>query len=248
MPENFTKIEDPTIVLFDDKAPTITTADKLRMEANLLSTGIKQGFADRARDAWDNKAATALEFGTAALIGAGLTVMHNAGGRWGTAAKFATAGLAGLAIGDAVNRLAPTAMAMNDAWHDPSKFDQSKDIVASRLGSAFFDYPLMAAGGFTGASAAARFAPVTLRGSLSEFQAPRNFNDLGKFSTDASAYSPLNARGLAEFTRPMSVTLHTEHRALSIIPIAPISSTEMKLMKDFQPAKFDLKTIIQKHK
>lgn len=246
MPESFSKIEDPTIVLFDDKAPTITTADKLRMEANLLSTGIKQGFTDRARDAWDNKAATALEFGTAALIGAGLTAMHHAGGRWGTAAKFATAGLAGLAIGDVAARLAPTAMAMNDAWHDPSRFDQSKDVIASRLGSAFFDYPLMAAGGLAGSAAAARFAPIALKGSLAEFQPPRNFNDLGKFSTEPGAYSPLNHRGLAEFARPMSVNIRTEQSALSIIPIAPIKSQEIRSIQDIKRLNLDVKAILQK--
>lgn len=105
MPDFIAKPEDSSHLL-TEQAQQYSTADKLRMEADLLSSGIRQGFMNRAQDAWDNKAATALEFGTAAIIGGALTAMHQAGGRWGVAAKFATYGLIGVAVGDVASRVA----------------------------------------------------------------------------------------------------------------------------------------------
>lgn len=234
MPDSFAKEDFSTIVLYDDKAPTITTADKLRMEANLLSSGIKQGFTERAKDAWDNKAATAIEFGTAALIGAGLTAMHQAGGRWGAAAKLASYGLAGYAIGDVASRLAPTAMAMHDTWNDPSKFDASHAVIANRLGSAFFDYPLMAAGGLAGSAAVARFTPFSRPAQFD----PRAIEMFGETNLRPSNIN-LGSRGidsLQQLQKILPMSYRLERTTNIMMPVVPMSTTEIKAHKlNFDP-------------
>ena len=62
-------------------------ADKLLREASLLSTGITSGFVNRASEALSHPGLTALEFGGAAGLAAGLKLMADAGGRWGKAAQ-----------------------------------------------------------------------------------------------------------------------------------------------------------------
>lgn len=245
MPEFASKEDFSTLVRIDDQAPTISVADKLRMEANLLSTGIKQGFSERAQDAWNNKTATAIEFGTAAVIGGALTAMHAAGGRWSAAAKIATYGLAGVAIGDVASRMIPSAMAMNDAWHDPSKFEQSKDVVASRLGSAFFDYPLMAAGGLAGSAAAARFVP-----SMSHQFSPRAVEmfDLNAKPSPGNLRAP-DFSSPTQFGRSLEAfkaqSFITTRSSFSILPIVPVNSTDLQIYKAH--SNFDARTFIKGH-
>lgn len=133
-------------------------AQRLSLEANLLGGGVKDGFMDRLQQARENPGITALEFGAAAAIGAGLTAMHQAGGRWGVAANIAGTGLKWVAIGDVVRRGAPTAYAMVDTMINPKNYAENRAIVASNLGGALFDYPLMMAGGMLG-SKAVSFGP-----------------------------------------------------------------------------------------
>lgn len=126
----------------------------LSREAFLLGGGIKDGFVDRLKEARTNPGTTALELTGAAVVGAGLTAMSLAGGRWGTAARIGTGALEVLAIGDGIRRLAPTAYAMGDTLVNPDHYLENRATVARYLGSACFDYPLMAAGGMVGSAAA----------------------------------------------------------------------------------------------
>ena len=72
-----------------------------------------------------------------------------------------------MALGDAARRLAPTAYAMNDTYMNPKNYSENRALVANNLGTACFDYPLMAAGGFIGAKAVDlvpnSFASITAR-------------------------------------------------------------------------------------
>lgn len=255
MPDFIAKPEDSSHLL-TEQAQQYSTADKLRMEADLLSSGIRQGFMNRAQDAWDNKAATALEFGTAAIIGGALTAMHQAGGRWGVAAKFATYGLIGVAVGDVASRVDPTAMAMHDTWNDPSKFEANQSIVANRLGSAFFDYPLMAAGGLAGSATAARLMPhfakpVTFQNSIREpgFQPWNEPNLLSSEArgiiadikgTNVGLRNQLPAAITEQLKIPMSFRIE-QATTTRLMPIVPISSSEIKMNNP----KFDPKTFIK---
>jgi hypothetical protein len=124
----------------------------LSREAYLLGGGIKDGFMDRLQQAKENPGLTALEFGGAVAIGAGLTAMSMAKGRWETAANIATKGLQVLAIADGVRRVAPTLYAIGDTAVNPENYMQNRATVGKYLGSAFFDYPLMAAGGMAGSA------------------------------------------------------------------------------------------------
>ena len=125
----------------------------LSREAYLLGGGIKDGFMDRLNQARENPGLTALEFTGAAAIGAGLTAMSMAGGRWATAARVGTAALQGLAIADLAIRGASTVCAMGDTALNPDHYLKNRALVADNLGTASFDYPLMAAGGMLGSSA-----------------------------------------------------------------------------------------------
>ncbi len=127
-------------------------------EAYLLGGGIKDGFLDRMNQAKDNMGLTTFEFAGAATLGAGLTAMSLAKGRWETAANLATKGLTALALADGARRVIPSAYALSDTLVNPGHYKQNRAIIADNLGSACFDYPLMAAGGIVGSAA-------TLKGS-----------------------------------------------------------------------------------
>ena len=168
-------------------------AQRLSLEANLLGGGVKDGFMDRLQQARENPGWTAVEFTAAAAIGAGLTAMHNAGGRWGVAANIAGTGLKWVAIGDVVRRGAPTAYAMADTFINPKNYAENRAIVASNLGGALFDYPLMMAGGALG-SAAVNYGP-RITGSLADrFKG----NSAANASTEA-AIKNLNPDALSKF-------------------------------------------------
>lgn len=128
--------------------------NKLLLEASLLGGGIKDGFLARKDQAAENLGLTALEFAGTAAIGYGLTMAQKAGGRWGAAAAIASRGFMYLALGDAARRLGPTAYAIGDTYVSPENYAENRASIAKNLGSACFDYPLMAAGGMLGAKAA----------------------------------------------------------------------------------------------
>ncbi|MBX9723332.1 MAG: hypothetical protein K2X81_18150 [Candidatus Obscuribacterales bacterium] len=126
-------------------------SNTLLLEASLLGGGIKDGFISRRNQALENPGLTTLEFVGTAVIGAGLAGAHRAGGRWGIAADIAATALTCVAVGDASRRLVPTAYAMSDTYMNPQNYSENRALVARNLGTACFDYPLMAAGGFIGA-------------------------------------------------------------------------------------------------
>lgn len=147
-----------------------SVGDKLRLEANLLGGGIKDGFMDRLNQARENPGITALEFAGAAALGAGLTAMKSAGGRWEKAAAVAAEGLKWVAIGDATRRVVPSAYAAVDTMINPQNYLENRAIVAQYLGGAAFDYPLMMAGGYAG-SAAVNYGPRALSSMTERFRA-----------------------------------------------------------------------------
>ncbi len=146
-----------------------TVGDRLRLEANLLGGGVKDGFMDRLNQARENPGITALEFAGAAALGAGLTAMKSAGGRWEKAAAIAGEGLKWVAIGDAARRVVPSAYAAVDTMINPQNYLENRAIVAQYLGGAAFDYPLMMAGGYAG-SAAVNYGPRALSSMTERFK------------------------------------------------------------------------------
>jgi len=158
-------------------------SNKLLLEASLLGGGIKDGFLARRDQALENPGLTTLELVGTAAIGAGLTIAHRAGGRWGIAADLAATGFTCLALGDAARRLIPTACAMSDTYMNPKNYSENRALVAKNLGTACFDYPLMAAGGFLGAKAV-DLAPNPLLITASRFsgQVESNTAELLKLS------------------------------------------------------------------
>ncbi len=146
------------------------SSNKLLLEASLLGGGIKDGFLARKDEALKNPGVTALEFAGAAAIGAGITLANEAGGKWGVAARVASKALGYVAIADGVRRLAPTGYAMYDTFVNPGNYDDNRATVAKYLGSACFDYPLMAAGGMLGSSAA-HYGPRAASSMMNRFRA-----------------------------------------------------------------------------
>jgi hypothetical protein len=142
----------------------------LSREAYMLAGGIKDGFMDRVHQARENPGLTALEFGGAVAVGAGLTAMSMAGGRWETAARIGSTGLKVLAVADGVRRAVPSLHAMGDTLVNPEHYLQNRATVAKYLGSACFDYPLMAAGGMVG-SAASFYGPRAASSLAQHFRA-----------------------------------------------------------------------------
>lgn len=126
-------------------------AAKLSREANLLGTGVSSGFMNRASQAIARPGQTAFEFGAAAGLAAGLKVMTDAGGRWGKAAQVLGTVVFVAGGADVANRLINTGSAMADSWSNPGNFDANKETVGRYLGSAFFDYPMLAASAYAGA-------------------------------------------------------------------------------------------------
>lgn len=122
--------------------------DKLRMEANLLGSGLSKGFLDRGKEALNDPLSTGLEIGAVAGTAAAINIMSDLGGRWGTAAKVLGVGLAGIAAGDLFYRAKQTVGAITDTWSNPENFEKNKDTVGKYAGSALFDYPIMGAAGY----------------------------------------------------------------------------------------------------
>lgn len=125
-------------------------SDKLLREAALLSSGAGGGFLKRVQEAWQNPSLTAIEFGGAAGLAAGMKLMSDAGGAWGKAAQAVGTMVLVAGGADAANRLFKTGSAMADTWTNPQNYEANKETVGRYLGSAFFDYPLLAAGGYAG--------------------------------------------------------------------------------------------------
>lgn len=130
-----------------------TTGDAFRREIELLRDGIGQGVKSRLLESNPLELAAT---GAVAYLGAsGLKMAMDAGGRWGTAAKVLAAGFTVLGVADLTRRAIPTADAMIDTWKSGRNMDMNKLTVANNLGTAFVDYPIMAASGYLGY----RFAP-----------------------------------------------------------------------------------------
>lgn len=146
-----------------------SVGDRLRLEANLLGGGLKDGFLDRLNHARENPGVVALEFVGAAALGAGLTAMKGAGGRWEKAACVAAEGLKWVAIADVTRRAAPTAYAAVDTMINPQNYLENRAVVARYAGGALFDYPLMMAGGYAG-SAAVNFGPRAVGSMVDHFK------------------------------------------------------------------------------
>ncbi|MBX9725184.1 MAG: hypothetical protein K2X81_27520 [Candidatus Obscuribacterales bacterium] len=123
---------------------------KLHREYNLLSEGLASGFVSRAEEAKEHPALTSLEIVGSAAVGAGFTWMRAMGGRPAAVAKAGAYLLTTMAEVDVATRVAPSILAMNDTWQSGDNFEIDKNVIASKLGSALFDYPLMAASGRLG--------------------------------------------------------------------------------------------------
>jgi hypothetical protein len=127
---------------------------KAMQELNLLGDGIATGFTDRAQQALAHPGQTALEIGTAAVVGAGIKLMDSAGGRWSTAAKVSGFLLGLAATSDLLSRGASTVSALSDNWNNPQNYFENRARIASSLGAATFDYPLIAAASALGSLSA----------------------------------------------------------------------------------------------
>ena len=175
---------------------------KLSREANLLVDAVPSGFVNRAKQAYENPGQTSLEFGAAVAVGASLSLLDNAGGRYAVAAKI---GRTALVVGfgaDLVNRGYNTGAAMKDAWSDPNNYEQSKAIIGQNLGGALFDYPLMAAGGMLGGKIA-QFRPgfgssVTADSMLSSSPGQGNLPKLGSHNFEPGKGPFSKAAGISD--------------------------------------------------
>lgn len=123
------------------------------------------GFIDRAKTALSSEqtsilgidmphfASTGLEIATSFGAGAGLRIMSKAGGPWASLSKGALI-VGGLGFGlDALSRLGTAGGAARDTWNSSDNYDRNKKLVSDSIGSALFDYPLIATSGFIGAKA-----------------------------------------------------------------------------------------------
>jgi hypothetical protein len=136
-------------LLRTDSFPT-----KAMQELHLLGDGIATGFTDRAQQAITHPGQTALEIGTAAVVGAGMKLMASAGGNWSTAAKVSGLFLGLAATSDLLSRGASTSAALYDNWNNPQNYFENKARIAGSLGAAAFDYALVAGAGALGSLSA----------------------------------------------------------------------------------------------
>lgn len=152
MPDRFDistiKLASEESKLLSDQHNGLT--DKLLLEASLLTSGAGGGFVKRVQEAWQHPAITAAEFGGAAGLAAGLKFMSDAGGAWGKTAQAVGTVVMLAGAADVANRLLKTGSAMADTWTNPQNYEYNKQTVGRYLGSAFFDYPLLAASGYAG--------------------------------------------------------------------------------------------------
>lgn len=164
------------------------------------------GFIDRAKTALSSEqtnilgidmphfASTGLEIATSLGAGAGLRIMSKAGGPWASLSKAALiAGGLGFGV-DALSRLGTAAGAARDTWNSSDNYDLNKKLVGESIGSALFDYPLIATSGFIGAKAP-------------EFGAKLGYTGL------KSGYSNLSS---AFSESPLTQTLHTAGKKLEL--------------------------------
>jgi S1-C subfamily serine protease len=163
---------DRFVARVKDSEQIDTPGQKLAMEASLLGSGLAQGVAAKASELAEHPLATAASLGatTALTYGAGWAAMRYAPGAFGVG-KY----LLGAAIAyEAGSALISTAQAGAKTWRDPSSFDQSRNIIADRVGkplTEFALYSLAGAGGLWRGAGSGK-AAAEIAGSL-ELQATR---------------------------------------------------------------------------
>ena len=97
--------------------------------------------------------ATDLRAVAAGAAGAGFRIMSGAGGPWGGVAKAVmVTGAFGFGC-DVLVRAGKSFEAGFDTWKSKDNHENSRKVVAENIGSALFDYPLLAASGYAGATA-----------------------------------------------------------------------------------------------
>lgn len=145
---------DSQVVLNQD-----TAAGRLQSEWQVIKDGLSQGFQQRKEHAQENLLGTGVEVATSFGVGAGLTTMLKAGGRWGKTAEI----VGGVMLLGMAGDVARRSYGVYDAYsQNPGNTikDQllRKEAVAQNFGTAAFDYPVMFLSGGAGAGAA-HFGP-----------------------------------------------------------------------------------------
>lgn len=159
MPEHVDKTE-----LSRNLSGVVESDNPLQREVELLRDGISRGVVQRVDEMCNDVVGTIGTIGLSTCMGAGLSLASRAGGRWGTAARFAGYGLTAALGVDLVCRAVPTFVAMGEAWRSPDNMEAGKQVVGAMLGTALVDYPIMMAAGYGGLKLAGRtpFVPQAL--------------------------------------------------------------------------------------
>ncbi len=161
IPEGANMFEDDkeksSSITWDLSSPWVREAD--------LLWAVKDGFSHRYREAFSNEetsllgvempqyVATDLKAVAAGAVGAGLRIMSGAGGPWGGISKAVmVTGAFGFGC-DVLVRTGKSVVAGFDTWKSKDNHEESRKVVAENIGSALFDYPVLAAGGYMGAKA-----------------------------------------------------------------------------------------------
>lgn len=161
--ENLLKDVDQKQLLTTDQESTST---KLQRAVDLIRQGSSEGFVNRAKEAIANPATTALEVTIAAGAGLALNGLQKLGGAWATSGRLVALGLTGVAAFDIYSRGKEAAPAIGDTWNNAKNFEANKAVVASSIGSALFDYPLMVTAGYAGFKAMDFVRPNSLMAKL----------------------------------------------------------------------------------
>lgn len=148
------------------KQQDYSIADKLRAEADLLGSvpsNIGNGIAKSAKDAWQHKWRSGLEFGAGLGLGAAFTLLSR---NPNSAVRFTTTWLTRGFIGaTAVDLTSRVAQPMASVWEDPRTLDKQKVQLGNDLGDAALNYGIGIAGGFAGAKLTEEVIAPTKLGS-----------------------------------------------------------------------------------
>jgi hypothetical protein len=172
-------------------------------ELQVLRDGVAIGFSQRVEEAKKNPGGAITEGAVAVAAGALMTAGMLTGGRAAVASRVAGSvfGL-GFAI-DAGTRVVNSVDAAKLVWMSPNATNRATKIVADNLGTAAFDYSLMALGGAIG-SGGAFISKGTFKAVPAKVaEAPRQFAAPESVKTQREAKVTEDVRQLYEASFPV---------------------------------------------
>ncbi len=170
-----------------------STLCKIERMVPLVISATGEGFADAARDAWNNKSRTTLELGLSMGLGAALATIHARANFPKLAIEIGTFALTAATASSIAKQGLNGLRAVGDAWDSPLHLQENRRDIQNCFGSTLFNSALGFSGGMAGASLM-RAVPVAMeeRAILRDMKAYHA--ESAEHSLRTAQYSELTAK------------------------------------------------------